>query len=96
MTTLNLPLRSAASQALSVDLLPVAFAAPDLSAASPRPATNLAQVLAVGASLPWNTADHGRKVLLSPGTWREGPEQDQHGELSFWGLGGTVGDPSSR
>lgn len=46
----------------------------------------LPKPLAVAASLPWNTGDHGRKFLLSPGTWRDSPDgPDRHGELTFWG-----------
>ncbi|MGY1777768.1 hypothetical protein ACI8AV_18075 [Geodermatophilus sp. SYSU D00804] len=46
----------------------------------------LPQPLAVGESLPWNTGDHGRKFLLTPGSWRECPDgPDRHGEVTFWG-----------
>jgi hypothetical protein len=53
----------------------------------PHPGSErLPKPLAVGESLPWNTGDHGRKYLLSSGTWRDDPGgPEQHGQLTFWG-----------
>ncbi len=83
VTALNLPLRCAVSQAPSVELLPGRLGGAGPERCVVAAGGELAQVLAVGASLPWNTADHGRKSLLSLGTWREGSEaRDQHGELT--------------
>lgn len=46
----------------------------------------LPKPLAVGGSLPWNIGDHGRKFLLSQGTWRDSADgREHHGEVTFWG-----------
>jgi hypothetical protein len=41
--------------------------------------------LTVGAELPWNTGQHGRKFLLAPGTWTDGDGDFHDGDLTFWG-----------
>lgn len=38
----------------------------------------------VGAEMPWNTDDHGRKFLTAPGQWTDGVVTHS-GDLAFWG-----------
>jgi hypothetical protein len=38
----------------------------------------------VGAQLPWNTGDHGRKFLWALGKWTDGTTAG-NGDLAFWG-----------
>lgn len=42
--------------------------------------------LQVGAELPWNTGTHGRKFLVSAGTWSDRTGRSAgNGDLMFWG-----------
>jgi hypothetical protein len=42
--------------------------------------------------MPWNTSDHGRKFLLSPGSFVDHADQVQDDDLAFWG----EWEPASR
>lgn len=44
----------------------------------------LPKPLAVGATLPWNVGEHGRKYLVAEGAAWDGVEL-LHGEFEFWG-----------
>lgn len=41
--------------------------------------------LEIGATLPWNTGDHGRKFLVSSGTWIDAQDRRHEGSVTFWG-----------